>query len=173
MNSRWKWLIALRVFLELTGLGFLISLAAFWVLPGARLGLGIADAARHAKVGGEGTSPLSPADLAAILLAVATIVLGVVAFFVSVAAFVGFGEIKGIAKEVASKRAQEAIDHAEQESIRNTNKIDSYIAALEDRFTKLENNVREELDQARGLATGQGADALVSALAGNSPTQTP
>lgn len=75
MNTRWKWFLALRMFVELVGVGFLISLASFWALPGAWLGLGIADAARHAKSGGEGGSPLSPADLAAILLAVATIVL--------------------------------------------------------------------------------------------------
>ena len=47
--------------------------------------------------------PLSPADLNAVLLAVATIVLGFVAFFVSVIGFIGLGEIRGMVERLAKQ----------------------------------------------------------------------
>jgi len=167
-----KLFYALRATLELFGLGMLVSIFAFWCFPGALRGLGVFDAIQRTAsqaTAAQPAPPLSPADLAAILLAVATIVLAIVAFFLSIGAFIGFGEIRAAARETGAEETKKAYASLLEVINKDRQELQVLKTKLVADIEGLANRVREDLSQAGGLPTGQAADAFAQASSGVAP----
>ena len=152
----------------LIGWGVVASNLLFWLHPGAFLGLGIFWAAeRAAAVNAVASSQpppsMSPADLSAVLLAVATIVLAVVAFGISVGAFFGYGEIKSFVRNLAEQDRTKLRD----ELTKFRSEVQGSVLEFEDKsraeIGQALNNAVEELNQASGLGGGDDADAIARA----------
>lgn len=163
---RRKLLDALRGSLEVFGIGAVVAIIAFWCFPGALRGLGVSDAIQRAAsqaAVAPSAPPLSPADLAAILLAVATIVLATVAFFLSIGAFIGFSELRATARETSAEEIKKAYAMLFEEMRKDKQELSLLRAKLTVDIEDLMERVREELSQAGGLPSGQEADAFAQA----------
>lgn len=171
---------ALRLCLEALGLAALLAVALFWTFPGALQGLGLTEAMRSAQQGGsEGVaSPIiAPADLVAVLLTVVTMMLGVLAFIVSLAAIVGYNAVRdsaiaaaGDAARVETKRMLPDLARVEAvkavEDVASPLIVDAATRATESALQQLASARREEEEQGKDLLTGEAADAY----AGPSPS---
>jgi hypothetical protein len=161
-----KLLKAIRVLLEVFGLCALCTGVALWLFPGAWRGLGVGQAIANANAVATSTGSIpnpvtSPADLMALMLSVATIVLTAVAILIGILAFVGLAGVR----DHATATAKHQVDLLQAD-------VDLAVARLDERFNELRNTLAAESAEGQGLAVGQGADEMARAISGNSPTGT-
>lgn len=164
----WKTIKAFGVTLALLGWGVLISNTLFWFYPGAFLGLGVYGATQRAAQVASALPPpaLSPADLNAVLLAVATIVLATVAFFISIAAFFGFAEIKSIVQRLTDEDRKALRQEFEAQANKNQTDIDELVLLAQQELVALRKEALEDLQQSSGLPDGKAADDIARAAGG-------
>jgi len=171
-----KTIAVLRLVLEALGLTALIAIILFYLFPGALQGIGITYAIRLAQgataeaASGTKEAVIAPADMAALLLTVVTILLGVVAFIISIAALVGYTAIKDNAVTTAQAAALKKIEEIAPQIARTAAETVAREVAVSVASEATERHVgqilerlrqvrKEEEEQGEGLSSGAGADA--------------
>ena len=169
------WKLTKYVFrtLAIFGFGVFFSNLLFWFYPGAFIGLGVYGAAQRAAqvANAQPAPPFSPADISAVLLTVATIVLATVAFMVSIGAFFGFGEIKRIVADLADQETARTRRELDQLKAENAAQIQKAVANAKAEMALITDKIAA--DESRRQASGLPADPTIDEIAQAAGTDDP
>jgi hypothetical protein len=163
---------------EIFGIGIAVAMVVFWSFPGAWRGLGLSDSVQAVSQTIESTAtppapPVGAADMMAVLLTVTTIVLAVVAFLISVAAFFGWSSVKDyIAASIENEGSRLKTEMDEDLNI-NRERIGGVLARVQADFEGFKRGILEERVQGQGLAEGDDADAFARAATGAEASEAP